>query len=255
VTGEAMEKAASGTTTELLAAEGLVKVIREHRIVDNVSIHVAPGEIVGLLGPNGAGKTTTFAMIVGLLEPDTGTIRLGSRTLTGEPLHRRALAGIAYLPQEPSVFRRLSVRGNLELVLEALGCSDAEIDDRCARLLDEFGLTAISDRPAYLLSGGERRRCEIARAMAIEPKHLLLDEPFAGIDPIAVGEMQRLVTTLSRGGIGVLITDHNVRETLQITDRAYIIRTGRIFRSGSPDVLAADPEVREIYLGQDFKLD
>lgn len=240
---------------DALHASHLLKVIRDHRIVDDVSVRVQPGEIVGLLGPNGAGKTTTFAMIVGLLEPDAGSIQLGERALTEEPLHRRALAGIAYLPQEPSVFRRLSVRGNLQLVLEALGCSDAEIDARCSRLLEEFGLTAIAERPAYLLSGGERRRCEIARAMAIEPKYLLLDEPFAGIDPIAVAEMQRLVKSLAGGGIGVLITDHNVRETLQITDRAYIIRSGRIFRSGSPELLAADPEVRAIYLGQDFKLD
>jgi len=240
---------------ETLVATGLTKVLRGHRIVDEVTLHVDPGEIVGLLGPNGAGKTTTFAMIVGLLEPNHGTIRLGDLELTPLPLHRRALSGIAYLPQEPSVFRRLSVRGNLELVLEAVGADAGTIDAVAQRLLEEFGLVAVADRPAYLLSGGERRRCEIARAMTIEPKHLLLDEPFAGIDPIAVAEIQRIVRRLAERGIGVLITDHNVRETLQITHRAYIISGGRIFRNGSPAELAVDPEVRAIYLGQDFRLE
>jgi lipopolysaccharide export system ATP-binding protein len=237
-----------------LEASELSKSFRTHRAVDGVSIRVEPGEIVGLLGPNGAGKTTSFAMIVGLLRPDRGTIRLGPQELTALPLHRRALEGIAYLPQEPSVFRRLNVRGNLELVLEALGHGEDGIREGVDTLLDDFGLRAVAERPAYLLSGGERRRCEIARAMAICPKVLLLDEPFAGIDPIAVAEIQRIVKRLSRRGIGVLITDHNVRETLQITDRAYIINEGKIFRSGSPAELAADPEVRAVYLGEDFRL-
>lgn len=240
---------------QALQATGLCKAFGKQKIVDDVSLTVAPGEIVGLLGPNGAGKTTTFAMIVGLLDPDAGKIRLGARDITALALHQRALSGIAYLPQEPSVFRRLTVRGNLELVLEALGQGDNGMNENCRRLLDEFGLAAVADRPAYVLSGGERRRCEIARAMAIEPRHLLLDEPFAGIDPIAVADIQRIVKRLAAKGIGVLITDHNVRETLQITHRAYIINSGRIFQSGSPRELAADEEVRTVYLGQDFRLE
>ncbi|NJN64254.1 MAG: LPS export ABC transporter ATP-binding protein [Acidobacteria bacterium] len=237
-----------------LAAHDLQKAFRHHRAVDGVSVSVAPGEIVGLLGPNGAGKTTTFAMIVGLLRPDRGSIRLAEDDITDLPLNRRALRGIAYLPQEPSVFRRLTVRGNLELVLEALGHDDDVIRDSVTTLLADFGLDAVADRPAYLLSGGERRRCEIARAMAICPKVFLLDEPFAGIDPIAVADIQRIVKRLAQRGIGVLITDHNVRETLQITDRAYIINRGKIFRSGSPHELAIDAEVRAVYLGEDFRL-
>jgi len=237
-----------------LEARGLFKTIRRNRIVDDVSIEVRAGEIVGLLGPNGAGKTTTFAMIVGLLEPDRGSIALDGRDLTGAPLHKRALAGIAYLPQEASVFRRLTVRENLELVLEALGVDEDEIRERTLALLHQFGLEPVAERAAFYLSGGERRRCEIARAMAIRPRHMLLDEPFAGIDPIAVAEIQRIVRELAGSGIGVLITDHNVRETLQIVNRAYIINQGRIFRSGSPGELAADPEVRAVYLGEDFRL-
>ncbi len=239
---------------ERLEALGLLKVIRNHRIVDDVSLTVGAGEIVGLLGPNGAGKTTTFSMIVGLLDPDAGDIKLAGTSLTRLPLHQRALKGIAYLPQEPSVFRKLTVRGNLELVLEALALDESEIHETTLRLLEEFGLEGVADRPAYLLSGGERRRCEIARSMAIAPRYLLLDEPFAGIDPIAVGEIQRIVKRLSEQGIGVLITDHNVQETLQITDRAFIINQGKIFRSGTPQELVADPDVRAIYLGESFRL-
>lgn len=239
---------------DTLAARDLLKVMRRQRIVDGVSLEVGPGEVVGLLGPNGAGKTTTFSMIVGLLDADEGEIFLGGKPLTGLPLHRRALEGIAYLPQESSVFRRLTVRGNLELVLEALSCDEDRIHEVTEKLLGDFGLDGVANRPAYLLSGGERRRCEIARAMAIKPRFLLLDEPFAGIDPIAVAEIQRIVRRLSAQKIGVLITDHNVRETLQITDRAFIINQGRIFRSGSPAELAEDPEVRAVYLGEDFRL-
>lgn len=241
----------SGTALE---ATELLKVFRHHRAVDGVTVRVGAGEIVGLLGPNGAGKTTTFAMIVGLLVPDRGSIRLGDDDVTTLPLAKRALKGIAYLPQEPSVFRRLTVRGNLELVLEALGHDEDAMRDAVAGLLADFGLEAVADRQAYVLSGGERRRCEIARAMAICPRILLLDEPFAGIDPIAVSEIQRIVKRLAERGIGILITDHNVRETLQITHRAYIINRGKIFRSGSPHELAADDEVRQVYLGEDFRL-
>ncbi len=237
-----------------LVARGLVKAYRKQRVVDDVTLEVRPGEVVGLLGPNGAGKTTTFSMIVGLLKPDGGEIRMGDHALTGMPLHQRALEGIAYLPQEASVFRGLTVRGNIELVLEALGRDDREIQESTLRLLNQFGLDGVADRPAYLLSGGERRRCEIARAMALRPRFLLLDEPFAGIDPIAVADIQGIVKGLSGQEIGVLITDHNVQETLQITDRAFIISEGRIFRSGSPSELASDPEVRAIYLGESFRL-
>jgi lipopolysaccharide export system ATP-binding protein len=239
---------------DALVATELHKSFRRHRIVEEISLHVNPGEVVGLLGPNGAGKTTTFAMIVGLLEPDQGEIELAGTTLTGLPLHRRALEGIAYLPQEASVFRKLTVRGNLELVLEALSEDASDIGEAVMKLAEDFGLTEILERPAYLLSGGERRRCEIARAMAISPRFLLLDEPFAGIDPIAVADIQSIVNDLAGRGIGVLITDHNVRETLQITHRAYIISRGRIFKSGSPNALASDPEVLQIYLGTDFRL-
>ena len=248
------EPTAARASSDALVARDLHKSFRRHRIVEAVSLHVDPGEVVGLLGPNGAGKTTTFAMIVGLLEPDQGTIELGGTALTGLPLHRRALEGIAYLPQEASVFRKLTVRGNLELVLEALSTDDTDIGESVMRLAEDFGLVDVLERPAYLLSGGERRRCEIARAMAIRPRFLLLDEPFAGIDPIAVADIQRIVKDLAQREIGVLITDHNVRETLQITDRAYIINRGRIFRSGSPDALASDPEVLQIYLGTEFRL-
>jgi lipopolysaccharide export system ATP-binding protein len=238
-----------------LQAIELSKTFRGQKIVDAVSLRVAPGEIVGLLGPNGAGKTTTFSMIVGLLHPDAGKIRLGQRDITALPLHSRALKGIAYLPQEASVFRGLTVRGNIELVLESQGAGELDIAETCSQLLREFGLTDIAERSAFLLSGGERRRCEIARAMAIRPRHLLLDEPFAGIDPIAVADIQRIVKRLAGQGIGVLVTDHNVRETLQITDRAYIISQGRIFRRGSPGALASDEEVRAVYLGDDFRLE
>ncbi len=250
-----LQRTAPQAVQGTLEARGLRKSFRKARIVDEVSISVEPGTVVGLLGPNGAGKTTTFAMIVGLLKPDAGTIRLGEQDLTDMPLHRRACAGIAYLPQEPSVFRRLTVRGNLELVLEATGLGEADIQARAEELLEQFGLVHVAERSAFFLSGGERRRCEIARAMAIRPRYVLLDEPFAGIDPIAVDEIQRIVRELRERGIGVLITDHNVRETLQIVNRAYIISQGKIFRSGSPAELAADAEVRAVYLGEDFKLE
>ncbi len=237
-----------------LRARGLTKTFHRRAVVEGVDLEVRPGQIVGLLGPNGAGKTTTFAMIVGLLRPDAGTILLGEEDITSLPLHARARRGIAYLPQEPSVFRRETVRGNLELVLEVLGRNEDEIHETATEALEELGLLDLADRPAYVLSGGERRRCEIARAMVTDPRYMLLDEPFAGIDPIAVGEIQRIVRRLAGRGIGILITDHNVRETLQITDHAFIINEGRIFRSGSPRELAEDPEVRAVYLGDEFSL-
>ncbi len=237
-----------------LRAQGLTKTFHRRAVVEGVDLEVRPGQIVGLLGPNGAGKTTTFAMIVGLLRPDAGTILLGEEDITSLPLHARARRGIAYLPQEPSVFRRETVRGNLELVLEVLGRNEDEIHETATEALEELGLLDLADRPAYVLSGGERRRCEIARAMVTDPRYMLLDEPFAGIDPIAVGEIQRIVRRLAGRGIGILITDHNVRETLQITDHAFIINEGRIFRSGSPRELAEDPEVRAVYLGDEFSL-
>jgi lipopolysaccharide export system ATP-binding protein len=223
-------------------------------VVDGVSLNIAPGEIVGLLGPNGAGKTTTFYMIVGLVDPDGGSVHLGDREITDEPMFRRARMGIAYLPQEPSAFRRLSVEDNLWLVLEALGVDPRQASERIDRLLQELGLTALRLQRAETLSGGERRRLEIARALAIEPTFILLDEPFAGIDPIAVLDLQRIIRHLKSLGIGVLITDHNVRETLKITSRAYIIKDGKIFATGHPVELSENAEVRRIYLGEDFRL-
>jgi lipopolysaccharide export system ATP-binding protein len=215
---------------------------------------ISPGEIVGLLGPNGAGKTTTFYMIVGLVEPNEGQVVLGERDITSEPMYRRARLGISYLPQEASAFRRLSVEDNIWLVLEALGVDGQQAHERTSRLLEELGLSDLKRQRAETLSGGERRRLEIARSLATEPTFILLDEPFAGIDPIAVVDLQRIIRHLRSLGIGVLITDHNVRETLKITDRAYIIKDGKIFAAGPPVALAEDADVRRIYLGEDFRL-
>ncbi len=223
-------------------------------MVDDVDLSISAGETVGLLGPNGAGKTTTFYMIVGLVEPDAGQVVLGEQDITGLPMYRRARLGISYLAQEPSAFRRLSVEDNLWLVLEALGVESRLAHERVDRLLEELGLTALRRQRAETLSGGERRRLEIARSLATEPTFVLLDEPFAGIDPIAVSDLQDIISRLRALGIGVLITDHNVRETLKITDRAYIIKDGRIFAAGPPRDLADDPDVRRIYLGEDFRL-
>jgi lipopolysaccharide export system ATP-binding protein len=219
--------------------------------VRGVSIEVASGEIVGLLGPNGAGKTTTFYMTVGLTGPDSGRVILDDEDLTEAPMYVRARKGIGYLPQEPSIFRGLTVEQNILGILETLDLDAAARKARLAELLAELHLTP----PAYTLSGGERRRAEITRALVMSPRFMLLDEPFAGIDPIAVTEIQKIVFHLKERGIGVLITDHNVRETLRITDRAYIVHDGIIFRSGTPDSLAADEDVRRIYLGADFRLD
>ena len=237
-----------------LKARDLEKVYRGRKVVNGVTLEVAPGEIVGLLGPNGAGKTTTFYMMVGLVEPDDGRVTLGDRNITRSPMYRRARMGISYLPQEPSAFRHLSVEDNLWIILEGLGLEAGAARQRIDGLLREFGLEDRAGQRAETLSGGERRRLEVARALAIEPTFILLDEPFAGIDPIAVLELQRIIRHLRSLGIGVLITDHNVRETLKITDRAYIIKDGKIFANGEPAALAANADVRRIYLGEDFQL-
>mgnify|MGYP000185723558 CR=1 FL=1 len=244
-----------GESTPLLRAEGLVKAFRKRTVVRGVSLVVRQGEVIGLLGPNGAGKTTTFSMIVGLLKPDAGKIYFEDQDVTRLPMYRRARAGMAYLPQEPSVFRNLTVRENLLAILEYQPLSRKDREQRAARLMEDLNITHLADNPAHTLSGGERRRTEIARALAIEPKVFLLDEPFAGIDPIAVADLQETVKQLRNRGIAVIITDHNVRETLEITQRAYIINEGQILASGTPQEIASNPDVRRIYLGERFRLD
>ena len=240
--------------TQGLEARELSKQFRRRKVVDGVSVRIAPGEVVGLLGPNGAGKTTSFYLILGLISSDGGQVLLDGRDITALPMYMRARRGIGYLPQEASIFRRMSVQENLLSILEMRGLQSEESARRCDELLHEFGLDRVADTMGYSLSGGERRRAEIARSLASEPRYMLLDEPFAGIDPIAVAELQRVVVRLKKNGIGVLITDHNVRETLQITDHAYIISQGRIFRHGTPSELASDAEVRKVYLGENFRL-
>ena len=237
-----------------LSAEHLVRYYGKWRVVNDVSIDVRRGEVVGLLGPNGAGKTTSFYMIVGLLRPNAGRIVLESQDITGEPMYRRARRGLGYLAQEPSIFRRLSVRDNVMAILETMPMATAEREARLAKLLEDLNLTHLADRQATKLSGGERRRVEITRALAREPSYMLLDEPFVGIDPIAVSEIQDIVARLRDRGLGVLITDHNVRETLRITDRAYIMYEGRILLQGTAEELANDAKAREIYLGERFSL-
>ena len=237
-----------------LVAEGLERYYGKWRVVSDVTIQVRRGEVVGLLGPNGAGKTTSFYMIVGLLTPRRGRIYFEDRDITHEPVYRRARMGIGYLAQEPSIFRRLTVKENLLAVLETMPLTRAERDERLKQLLDDLNLTHIADRQAHKLSGGERRRVEITRALVRQPSFMLLDEPFVGIDPIAVGEIQDIVRRLRERGLGVLITDHNVRETLSITDRAYIMYEGRILLQGSAEDLANDARAREIYLGERFRL-
>lgn len=238
-----------------LRTEQLTKLFGGRTVVRAVDLEVASGEVVGLLGPNGAGKTTTFSMVVGLLGPDSGRVLLDEHDVTDDPMYVRARKGIGYLPQEPSIFRGLTVEENVMAILETLPLDAATRRRRLAELLEELGLTALARSKAYTLSGGERRRVEITRALVNEPKFILLDEPFAGIDPIAVGEIQTIVAHLRERGIGVLITDHNVRETLRITDRAYIVHDGIVFRSGTPESLAADEDVKRTYLGADFRLD
>jgi lipopolysaccharide export system ATP-binding protein len=238
-----------------LRTEHLTKAFGGRTVVRAVDVQVASGEVVGLLGPNGAGKTTTFSMVVGLLGPDSGRVLLDDQDVTGDPMYVRARKGIGYLPQEPSIFRGLTVEENVMAILETLPIDGATRRERLASLLDELGLTSLARSKAYTLSGGERRRVEITRALVNRPKFILLDEPFAGIDPIAVAEIQKIVGHLRQRGIGVLITDHNVRETLRITDRAYIVHDGAVFRSGTPGSLAADEDVKRTYLGADFRLD
>ena len=242
------------TEDRRLLANNLRKVYGGRAVVGDVSLEVAPGEIVGLLGPNGAGKTTTFYMVVGVVPPDAGHVYLGGEEITELPMYLRAQRGISYLPQEPSVFRKLSVENNLRAIFETLDLPRGEQERRIAQLLADFGLERVAKTPGYALSGGERRRVEIARALVINPWYILLDEPFAGIDPIAVLDIQGIVRHLKAMGIGVLITDHNVRETLKITDRAYIITNGEILRSGSPEELSRDPQVKKVYLGEEFTL-
>ena len=238
-----------------LVAKGLAKSFRGRRVVDGVSFEVNPGEVVGLLGPNGAGKTTSFHCVVGLLVPDEGEVLLGGKDLSGLPLHRRARMGLGYLPQEDSIFRKLSVRDNLLLVLEGHGVKGREARDKADEVLTEFELLRVADSLGETLSGGERRRTEIARSLVSEPRFLLFDEPFAGIDPIAVHELQRLIAGLKARGLGVLITDHAVRETLGICDRAVLLVEGRLLETGTPAEIAASERARAVYLGERFKLE
>ncbi|HET7824813.1 MAG TPA: LPS export ABC transporter ATP-binding protein [Anaeromyxobacter sp.] len=239
----------------LLRAEGLVKTYRGRRVVDGVSFHVGPGEVVGLLGPNGAGKTTSFNMVVGLVTPEEGKVLLGDEDLTRLPMHRRARLGVGYLPQEASIFRKLTVRQNMTAVLEALGVGRREREERAATLLHEFRLETVAGSLGDQLSGGERRRAEVARSLLSTPRYILFDEPFAGVDPIAVGELQRLIGSLRDRGIGVLITDHAVREALGICNRAYILNAGAILEAGTPAEIAASVKARAVYLGEKFRLD
>jgi lipopolysaccharide export system ATP-binding protein len=245
--------------THKLEVKDLLKVYGKRQVVKHVSLSVNTGEIVGLLGPNGAGKTTTFYMVVGLIKPESGDILLDSHDMSNLPMYMRARKGIGYLPQEPSIFRKLTVRQNLEAVLEIAQFADGplskgDIKEEIDRLLSEFNLTEFADRDGYRLSGGERRRTEIARAIAVRPTFMLFDEPFAGIDPIAIIELKKMLSYLKSKGLGILITDHNVRETLSITDRAYIINNGAVLAEGTPDELVNNPEVKEAYLGEEFRL-
>ena len=239
----------------LLEGRGLRKVYRGRTVVNDVSVRVEAGEVVGLLGPNGAGKTTTFSMTVGLVTPDAGAVLLDGEDVTTLPMFRRARRGLGYLPQEPSIFRRMTAVENLLAILETLPSSRTEREETAHRLLDRFKLSHLAHSVADTLSGGERRRLEIARALTLSPRFILLDEPFAGIDPITVLDLQQVIRDLATAGIGILITDHNVRDTLAIVNRGYIIHSGTIFRTGSPETLSADPEVRRVYLGESFRLD
>jgi lipopolysaccharide export system ATP-binding protein len=237
-----------------LQAADLSKSYRGRKVVDDVSLEIQQGEVVGLLGPNGAGKTTTFYIIVGLARPDQGRVLLDGEDITDLPMYLRARSGISYLPQEPSVFRKLTAEENLMAVLETLPITTEQRRDRVEELLAQMGLEGVRNSPAHVLSGGERRRLEIARSLVLSPSFVLLDEPFSGIDPLTVVDLQKIIADLSTAGIGVLVTDHNVRETLAVTDRAYIINNGKIFRSGTPEALGGDREVRRVYLGENFNL-
>lgn len=237
-----------------LMASKLGKAFRGRHVVSQVDLFLSSGEIVGLLGPNGAGKTTTFYMFVGLVAPDEGIIQLDGRDITHEPMYLRARAGISYLPQEPSVFRKMTVRDNVLAILETLPLTRRERLERLEELLNELGILHLARSYGYTLSGGERRRVEVARALAIEPKYILLDEPFAGVDPIAIEDIQSIIRHLKERDIGILITDHNVRETLGICDRAYILSEGKVLAQGTPEKVVQDPQVRTLYLGKDFQL-
>jgi lipopolysaccharide export system ATP-binding protein len=249
-----METSAPQSNGSLLATEKLVKEYGSRRVVNGVSVNVNAGEIVGLLGPNGAGKTTTFNMVVGVVKPDEGSVKFQGREISNLPMHKRARLGIGYLTQEPSVFRKLTVAENILAILETCKISNDERVVRLKYLLDELDLTPIAKNKAYTLSGGEKRRLEITRALVTSPKLMLLDEPFSGIDPIAVYEVQKIVRRLKERGLGILITDHNVRETLKLIDRGYIIHKGQVLVEGSSEFLANDPKAREIYLGPEFNL-
>jgi lipopolysaccharide export system ATP-binding protein len=237
-----------------LRSENLVKIYKKRRVVNDVSIEVKQGEVVGLLGPNGAGKTTTFYMIIGFIKPESGKVLLGEEDITNLPMYLRSRKGIGYLSQEPSIFRKLSVEQNILAILEMQKIERKERKERLNALLGELDISYLAKNKAYTLSGGERRRVEITRALATEPKFMLLDEPFSGIDPIAVEDIQKIICRLKEKNLGILITDHNVRETLSITDRAYIMCDGEILKSGTAEFLASDPEARKIYLGEKFKL-
>ena len=239
---------------QILSTIDLSKSFKGRKVVDDISLSIAQGEVIGLLGPNGAGKTTTFYIIVGLIGPDSGQVLLDGVDITTLPMYLRARNGISYLPQEPSIFRKLTVEENILAVLETLPLTAHQRRERLEELLEELGLQQVRRSYGYLLSGGERRRVEIARSLVISPSFILLDEPFSGIDPLTVLELQRIIVRLKSNGIGVLVTDHNVRETLQVTDRAYIINNGRIFRTGTPQELGNDTEVKKVYLGDTFRL-
>jgi lipopolysaccharide export system ATP-binding protein len=240
---------------QVLRGQSLAKAFRKKRVVDDVSLEVRQGEVVGLLGPNGAGKTTTFHMVVGLTRPDSGSVFLDDQEITGLPMYLRARSGISYLPQEPSIFRKLTVEENALAILETLPLRNDEKQRRLSQVLHELGLSDKARSRGYTLSGGERRRAEITRALVTSPSFMLLDEPFAGIDPIAVGDIQKIVQHLKARGIGILVTDHSVRETLKITDRAYIMNNGKILCAGTPSELAENEDVRRVYFGEDFRLD
>lgn len=237
-----------------LSARGLVKIYNGRKVVDEIDLQIRPGEVVGLLGPNGAGKTTTFYMIVGLIQPDGGRIFLNGEDVTREPMYIRARKGLNYLPQEPSVFRKLTVEENILAILETLKLSSEERGQRLQELLGELDLTHLAKNMAYSLSGGERRRVEITRALVTSPRYILLDEPFAGIDPLAVADIQKIIVKLKSKGIGVVISDHNVRETLSVCDRAYIVNAGKVLVEGKPEVIASSQTARKIYFGEDFTL-
>jgi lipopolysaccharide export system ATP-binding protein len=239
----------------ILKGEDLRKVYKKRAVVNKVSVQVQQGEVVGLLGPNGAGKTTTFYMIVGMIRPNEGRVFLDNQEITHEPMYKRAKMGVGYLPQEASVFRRLSVEDNIMAILQMMKLTPEERKERQEKLLNELGIVQVRKSLGFQLSGGERRRCEIARALATNPKFILLDEPFAGVDPIAVEEIMNIVANLKHKGIGILITDHNVHETLSIVDRAYILINGQIFKEGTANNLAEDSDVRKLYLGENFRLD